>query len=490
MDRAKLGYLARGFQNHGIETLADIFDEELLSDADLRNKLSMNGSEIVRLRRYMDAALLPEYEKTGWCYGSVILNEKVKSVFANDKDQEDEEGEGGGREGEEDSDRRRHHGDDDAEKLDEVRGVGAAAAVRAGGLVRRMSVAFRSLLAAAAAPTPAGNEETKDDDDNGASGFGGKPGKVHPVLDGDQRGSRMKVRYSHVFHAQTAKMDTMSQNSAQFSELHSVQDEDIVGDSLISGWFHSGFTDKPAPMHLKALQDKFGGKNAVKYLAHPKIWTSKRDATEMQLVNVPLTTAVATRINILMKETWVGPHTSSFRKFQLKAIQRVENPTVWQTYAMKRQSMMQRTDREGIDKADKRLVEANLADSYEHIWLFWACSTPDTVAKVVSQGFNRFTCGRNVMQFGKGISLDTQLWSATERSYADSDGIKRVICCRVLVGEPEIGYNGQPQPSSRRIKGGNVPYDSTTDNTNPEKRLKFVVYNDAQVYPEYVVECK
>ena len=75
---------------------------------------------------------------------------------------------------------------------------------------------------------------------------------------------------------------TMSQNSAQFSELHSVQDEDIVGDSLISGWFHSGFTDKPAPMHLKALQDKFGGKNAVKYLAHPKIWTSKRDATEMQ----------------------------------------------------------------------------------------------------------------------------------------------------------------------------------------------------------------
>ena len=244
-------------------------------------------------------------------------------------------------------------------------------------------------------------------------------------------------------------------------------------------------------MQLLALQNHFGGKHSVKHLHRPKSWVSAPSKTTIQLVNLPTTTPIATRIAIHFNETWVGPDTSPLRKHHIKSIERIENFTLWQTYAMKRHALIQRaTDQEGMGKDNPRLQVANRRDSYEHIWLFWACPTPDHFTKISTQGINRFTCGRNVMKNGKGVSFDTKMWCTNDRAVADSKDVKRVVFCRVLVGEPEVGFNGQTHPSVRQVSGEHVPFDSTTDSSEPNERLKYVIFNDAQVYPEYLVECE
>jgi poly [ADP-ribose] polymerase 10/14/15 len=83
--------------------------------------------------------------------------------------------------------------------------------------------------------------------------------------------------------------------------------------------------------------------------------------------------------------------------------------------------------------------------------------------------------------------------SARDASYSshkaysapDNKGIQRMFLCRVAVGDWCKGKEGQltpdPKPHSNQLE----LFDSTVDNDkNPSI---FVVYHDAQAYPEYLV---
>jgi len=62
-----------------------------------------------------------------------------------------------------------------------------------------------------------------------------------------------------------------------------------------------------------------------------------------------------------------------------------------------------------------------------------------------------------------------------------------MFLCRVAVGEFCLGHNGQLTPDVRD-SSRNVLYDTTTDSMDESKRNMFVVYHDAQAYPEYLLE--
>jgi len=83
---------------------------------------------------------------------------------------------------------------------------------------------------------------------------------------------------------------------------------------------------------------------------------------------------------------------------------------------------------------------------------------------------------------GTHFTLNSSNSAEPECSPPDADRHQRVIYCKVAVGEYAEGNQVmQTQPAK---ENGDL-YDSTVDNT--ENPTIFVIYNDTQAYPDYVV---
>merc|ERR1712072_936889 len=80
----------------------------------------------------------------------------------------------------------------------------------------------------------------------------------------------------------------------------------------------------------------------------------------------------------------------SGKGLQILKVERNENMSLWQSFAVKRQTVLQREK------------DARASSRFERIWLFHG-TTEDIVPKIVQQGFNRSFCGRNATMYGKGV---------------------------------------------------------------------------------------
>lgn len=155
-------------------------------------------------------------------------------------------------------------------------------------------------------------------------------------------------------------------------------------------------------------------------------------------------------------------------------IERVENMSLWQSFAVKRQTVLQRDG------------DPSKAAQLERVWLFHGTS-PDTVPKIVNQGFNRSFCGKNATRFGKGVYFARDAAYSSSKTYSapDSSSVQYMFLCRVVVGEFCQGRNEAPAPD---VRTGHQLYDATVDNMSSPSI--FVTYHDAQAYPEYLVHFK
>ena len=154
-------------------------------------------------------------------------------------------------------------------------------------------------------------------------------------------------------------------------------------------------------------------------------------------------------------------------KFRIHSIDRVQNISLWQSYAVKKAATCSRED--DPDKAARKYVRA---------WLFHGCPS-DVVPKILQQGFNRSFCGKNATFFGKGV------YFARDASYSayplycqpDKHGVQSIFLCRVVSGEYCRGRKDGLTPDVRDARL-NTLYDSTVNDVdNPEI---FVTYHDAQ----------
>ena len=119
-------------------------------------------------------------------------------------------------------------------------------------------------------------------------------------------------------------------------------------------------------------------------------------------------------------------------------------------------------------------------------WLYHG-SAPDTVPKIISEGYNRSFCGKNATAYGKGVYFAKDISYSAQPLYSppDKDGFKCILANKVLVGRSCLGKANQTVPdmfdNTRR-------YDTTVDSvSNP--RI-FVVYKDMQAIPEYEIKFK
>ncbi|OPL33136.1 hypothetical protein AM593_03062, partial [Mytilus galloprovincialis] len=120
----------------------------------------------------------------------------------------------------------------------------------------------------------------------------------------------------------------------------------------------------------------------------------------------------------------------------------------------------------------------------------WHGTNKQALENIINTGFNRSYC--NVTAYGKGVYFAVNVsYSASGYSSVDpTDGLKRMLMCKVLAGEYTVGNSAMktPPPKTQSAAGSHILYDSTTNNvTSP---IMFVIYHDSQAVAEYRVTFK
>lgn len=167
---------------------------------------------------------------------------------------------------------------------------------------------------------------------------------------------------------------------------------------------------------------------------------------------------------------------------------RVQDSQAWAAYARKRAEIRNRHPPElkDLKPQTSELLDYSAVRTLDHsvneVWLFHG--TSEDAAKSIAR--NDFRLPSGMGNFGKGLYFADA--AAKSWSYANStaDGSKVIMLCRVLLGNLK-SISGTDRNGERHVVG--TEYDSLmgiADSTHRE----FLVYDVAQVYPEYIMYCR
>ncbi|KAK2901584.1 protein mono-ADP-ribosyltransferase PARP14-like isoform X1 [Channa argus] len=157
---------------------------------------------------------------------------------------------------------------------------------------------------------------------------------------------------------------------------------------------------------------------------------------------------------------------------QIISIERVQNQTLWQNYQIKK----------------KELEKKNNHTNNER--LLFHGTGPNAIDLINDKGFNRsYAGGAHGAAFGKGsyFAVDPA-YSAQGYSKPDINGHKRMYLARVLVGDFTNGSGGIITPPQKNTGKAADLFDSVVDNT--ARPSMFIIFNDIQAYPEYLITFK
>lgn len=155
------------------------------------------------------------------------------------------------------------------------------------------------------------------------------------------------------------------------------------------------------------------------------------------------------------------------RTFKIVQIERVQNSTLWKNYMIKKEELEAKNKHKNNEK-----------------FLFHGTG-PDKTDQINHHGFNRSYAGMHGAMYGNGtyFAVDSS-YSAQGYSQPDANGHKRMYLARVLVGDFTQGRQGILVPPAKSSSSADL-YNSVTDNTN--NPTMFVIFNDVQAYPEYLI---
>ncbi|XP_071793808.1 protein mono-ADP-ribosyltransferase PARP14-like isoform X2 [Asterias amurensis] len=110
-----------------------------------------------------------------------------------------------------------------------------------------------------------------------------------------------------------------------------------------------------------------------------------------------------------------------------------------------------------------------------------------TSKKIRSHGFNRSFFGKNASAYGKGTYFAVAASYSASPQYAkpDANGTKHVFVTKVLVGDYIRGSHGMITPPPKPQNPAEL-FDSVVDNMNYPGI--YVIFHDAQAYPEYLIK--
>ncbi|XP_048342505.1 protein mono-ADP-ribosyltransferase PARP14-like [Sphaerodactylus townsendi] len=158
--------------------------------------------------------------------------------------------------------------------------------------------------------------------------------------------------------------------------------------------------------------------------------------------------------------------------FTIEKIERIQNPFHWQAYQIKKQEM---DAKNGTTNNEKLLFHGTAGSS---------------LTLINNSGFNRSYAGYHAAAYGNGTYFAVSASYSAHDTYSkpDADGRKYMYLARVLVGEYCAGSPGLVVPKAKHGSDPTNLYDSVTDNV--KKPSMFVIFNDIQAYPEYLITFK
>ncbi|KAM4626889.1 protein mono-ADP-ribosyltransferase PARP14-like [Discoglossus pictus] len=150
-------------------------------------------------------------------------------------------------------------------------------------------------------------------------------------------------------------------------------------------------------------------------------------------------------------------------------IERIQNRTLWLNYQIKKQSM---DTKNGNTNNEKQLFHG---------------TSPDTIKHVIQNGYNRSYAGKNAACYGNGtyFAVNASYSASDVYSKPDTNGYKYMYLAQVLTGISCTGSQGMLAPLPKSNDDQTDLYDSATNNiANP---VMYVIFNDIQAYPEYLI---
>jgi len=151
-----------------------------------------------------------------------------------------------------------------------------------------------------------------------------------------------------------------------------------------AGWFPGVHLTKASSSLVAKFQQSIGGAAGADALEVPKEWAKQDDEIHAAMCYVALDSAEAQPLIAKFMSTL------SAAPPKIISLHRVQNKAMWQSYAVKKITMMSRAD---------------ACDSWERPILFHGTDTA-TAVKIIQQGFNRNFAGLNATFFGKGVCED------------------------------------------------------------------------------------
>ncbi|KAL3864547.1 hypothetical protein ACJMK2_006219 [Sinanodonta woodiana] len=212
----------------------------------------------------------------------------------------------------------------------------------------------------------------------------------------------------------------------------------------------------------------------------PDFWMEMKSDETIRLVNISNQDPEYTNLETtFMTECKTGSYANripNLATMKVLKIQRIQNRTLYQQYAAKKQLMVQHYK-------DKPNVKVE--------WKAWHGTAEKNVESIYTHGFNRSYCGAHGVWFGQGVyfatnaSYSARAWLSAGNQ-APPQGIKQFIFyVSVCVGEYIKGDQKMRYlPAKDPAKPTDV-YDSAVNDVNNVEEI--VIFNDTQAYPDYLI---
>lgn len=159
-------------------------------------------------------------------------------------------------------------------------------------------------------------------------------------------------------------------------------------------------------------------------------------------------------------------------KIRIIKVEKLMNKLLYSQYKLKKASVMQ--------SAVYPQVERTLYHG----------TSESSVKEICVHGFNRSFCGKNATVYGQGVyfAVNSALSTCDQYSPPNADGHKYIFVAKVLTGDYTLGDHSMKTAPLKET--GDIPlrYDSVTDNIT--KPTLFVIFNDTQAIPEYLITCQ
>ncbi|XP_051466278.1 protein mono-ADP-ribosyltransferase PARP10 [Apus apus] len=159
-------------------------------------------------------------------------------------------------------------------------------------------------------------------------------------------------------------------------------------------------------------------------------------------------------------------------RISIVQVQKLIHPLLYRQYQLKKASM----ERACAGAAVERIL--------------FHGTTETSSREICLHGFNRSFCGKNAALYGLGVyfAVDAAVSAREQYSPCSANGTKFIFMAKVLTGLFARGGPGLRAPPLREGAGAPLRYHSVVD--NPHRPAIFVIFNDTQAYPQYLITCR